>query len=199
MRILNPGQVKEKNTIQGKRKVEGYSKVLKSRCRFNPSPFLLRTAKSSAHLSTPKMEPDLQRPSSPRLSNIPIVDQNSGLAAQLGPFQLHSQPFAPLRTVHHVEPQPLQNATPTPGTMALGSNAHGMPLLQSANEPSQDHYDEMNSNVSDLMTFTSQWQGQKLNPNPPDLDLWRNKLFNVYEMITLSEEQYAIYARLRLN
>lgn len=144
------------------------------------------------------MESDLQRPSSPRLSNVPIVDQNPGLAAQLGPFQPHSQPFAPFRTVHHVEPQPLQNATPAPGTMTLGSNAHGIPLLQPANESSQDHYDEINPNVSDLMTFTSQWQGLKLNPNPPNLDFWRNKLFNVDEMITLSEEQYAISAQLSL-
>lgn len=139
------------------------------------------------------MESDLQRPPSPRLSNIAIVDQTSGLAAQLGPFQPHSQPFAPFRTIDHVEPQPLQNATPTPSTIALGNNAHeaqhGIPLLHSAAEPSQDPYDAITPNASDFMGLTSQWQGLKLNPNPPDLEFWRNKLFNVDETITLSEEQ----------
>lgn len=28
-------------------------------------------------------------------------------------------------------------------------------------------------------------------PNPPDLEAWRQKLFDVDEMITLSEEEYA--------
>lgn len=32
--------------------------------------------------------------------------------------------------------------------------------------------------------------GMKLVPNPPDLDAWRERLFNVNETITLTEEQY---------
>lgn len=32
--------------------------------------------------------------------------------------------------------------------------------------------------------------GMKLIPNPPDLQAWREKLFNVDEVITLTEEQY---------
>lgn len=35
-----------------------------------------------------------------------------------------------------------------------------------------------------------QFQGLKLIPNPPNLDEWREKLFHVDEMITLTEEQY---------
>lgn len=32
--------------------------------------------------------------------------------------------------------------------------------------------------------------GMKLVPSPPDLDAWRERLFNVNETITLTEEQY---------
>ena len=33
-------------------------------------------------------------------------------------------------------------------------------------------------------------KSMKLVPDPPDLDAWREKLFNVDETVTLSEEQY---------
>lgn len=33
----------------------------------------------------------------------------------------------------------------------------------------------------------------KIVPNPPDLEAWRQKLFDVNEMITLSEDEYAIF------
>ena len=33
--------------------------------------------------------------------------------------------------------------------------------------------------------------GLKIVPNPPDLDAWRGRLFNVDEPVTLTEEQYA--------
>jgi hypothetical protein len=35
-----------------------------------------------------------------------------------------------------------------------------------------------------------QFQGLKLIPNPPDLEEWRERLFHVDDMITLTEEQY---------
>ncbi|GAM41620.1 hypothetical protein TCE0_042f14873 [Talaromyces pinophilus] len=35
--------------------------------------------------------------------------------------------------------------------------------------------------------------GLKIVPNPPDLDAWRERLFNVDEPITLTEEQFQIY------
>lgn len=33
-------------------------------------------------------------------------------------------------------------------------------------------------------------KGMKLVPDPPDLEMWREKLFNVDGMIVLSEDQY---------
>jgi hypothetical protein len=35
------------------------------------------------------------------------------------------------------------------------------------------------------------FRGMKLIPNPPDLEAWRERLFNIDEMITLTEEQYS--------
>lgn len=43
------------------------------------------------------------------------------------------------------------------------------------------------------MTGHSQFQGLKLVPNPPDLEEWREKLFNVDDMITLTEEEYVLH------
>jgi hypothetical protein len=41
--------------------------------------------------------------------------------------------------------------------------------------------------------------GLKIVPNPPDLDAWRERLFNVDEPITLTEEQYASYISYSVN
>jgi hypothetical protein len=35
-----------------------------------------------------------------------------------------------------------------------------------------------------------QFEGLRLIPNPPDLDCWRQKLFNVDDILVLNEEQY---------
>jgi hypothetical protein len=43
-----------------------------------------------------------------------------------------------------------------------------------------------------LDSFPGHLQAMKLVRDPPDLDTWRNILFHVDEMITLSEEQYGI-------
>ena len=41
-------------------------------------------------------------------------------------------------------------------------------------------------------SLNGQLNGLKLIPNPPDLESWREKLFNVDEAITLTEEQYVL-------
>lgn len=47
--------------------------------------------------------------------------------------------------------------------------------------------------TSFLDSFPGHLQGMKFIKNPPDLDTWRNVLFHVDDMITLSEEQYAVF------
>ncbi|KAL6703196.1 hypothetical protein ACN47E_010125 [Coniothyrium glycines] len=42
-------------------------------------------------------------------------------------------------------------------------------------------------------TNHGRFQGLKMIPDPPDLDDWREKLFNVDDMITLTEEQFQTY------
>lgn len=62
------------------------------------------------------------------------------------------------------------------------------PQLQQQNEPNFALTADMAIKQADHR------RDLKLDPNPPDLDAWREKLFNVDEAITLSEEQYVILA-----
>ncbi|KAF2856185.1 hypothetical protein T440DRAFT_383910 [Plenodomus tracheiphilus IPT5] len=60
---------------------------------------------------------------------------------------------------------------------------HAQPVLQ----PDAPEGDES------PFTNHGQFQGLKLIPNPPDLDSWRERLFNVDDMITLTEEEFQTY------
>ena len=134
------------------------------------------------------------RPASPRpsASIIPIVDES------LTSYSHESQPYASFRAIDDVEShQPLQNATQAQHAIALGSNAHavpdhGMALLQSADHSfQQPNYDGLIPDAPNPTEFAGQLDGMRLIPDPPDLDYWRQKLFNVDDVILLSEEQYA--------
>ena len=51
--------------------------------------------------------------------------------------------------------------------------------------------------VTDIASKQEDYRkSMKLVPNPPDLDSWREKLFNVDETVTLSEEQYVFSSTL---
>lgn len=82
--------------------------------------------------------------------------------------------------------------------LAMGNNAHqaqnnSLTTLQSSSQPFQSDFIELDSGSADPASFTGpgELQGFKVVPNPPHLDYWRERLFNVDEMITLSEEEYA--------
>lgn len=169
--------------------------------RFNRPLFLLRNAKSSApkptHIPT-HMESDLQRASSSHAlpSTIGIVDETPSLTGQLGPFHA-DPPFTSLRAIDNVAPQqPLQTANQAQNAIDLAGSAqqaqdNGMALLQSASQPFQQAtYDGLTADATASTSFAGQLQGMKLIPNPPDLEYWRNRLFHVDEVITMSEEQY---------
>lgn len=147
------------------------------------------------------MDSDLQRSSSrPVASTIRFVDETSGLTGQLSPFHLEPQSFAPFRTIDNVQSQQPshQNATQAQRAIALGNNAQatsndGMSLLQLAGQTfQQPSYRGLAPDAEASTTFAGQLQGMKVVPDPPDLDYWRDRLFRVDEMITLSEEQYVI-------
>jgi glutathione S-transferase len=81
--------------------------------------------------------------------------------------------------------------------LAMGNNAHqannSLTTLQSSSQPFQPDFIGLDPGPTDPVAFTGpgELQGFKLVPNPPHLDYWRERLFNVDEMITLSEEEYA--------
>ena len=63
-------------------------------------------------------------------------------------------------------------------------------MLQSEQEPNFALVADIASKQEDYR------KSMKLVPNPPDLDSWREKLFNVDETGTLSEEQYVFSSTL---
>ena len=81
--------------------------------------------------------------------------------------------------------------------LAMGNNAHQTQnnslTLQSQGQPFQPDFIELDTGSTDSVAFNGpgELQGFKVVPNPPNLDYWRDRLFNVDEMITLSEEEYA--------
>lgn len=82
--------------------------------------------------------------------------------------------------------------------LAMGSNVHqaqnnSLTTLQSQSQSFQPDFIELEAGSADTVSFTGpgELQGFKVVPNPPHLDYWRDRLFNVDEMITLSEEEYA--------
>ncbi|KAJ5781543.1 Glutathione S-transferase/chloride channel C-terminal [Penicillium psychrosexuale] len=83
--------------------------------------------------------------------------------------------------------------------LAMGNNAHQTQnnslTLQSQGQPFQSDFIELDTGSTDSVAFNGpgELQGFKVVPNPPNLDYWRNRLFNVDEMITLSEEEFQTY------
>jgi hypothetical protein len=66
--------------------------------------------------------------------------------------------------------------------------------------PPPDRPDLRDLESLDSVDFAGQLCGMKLVPNPPDLESWRNRLFNVDEdMITLSEQEYVCILALPLT
>lgn len=72
-------------------------------------------------------------------------------------------------------------------------------------QPTNDHYDALHHHLQQPLegnpmvppqhgtgSNISHFGGLKLVPEPPNLDAWREKLFNVDETITLSEEEYVV-------
>ncbi|CAG8200205.1 unnamed protein product [Penicillium salamii] len=75
--------------------------------------------------------------------------------------------------------------------------AHGdnFAILQSPTQAFQQDFVEMGSEPVDptALVAPGELRGFKAIPDPPDLDYWRDRLFNVDEMITLSEDEFNTY------
>ncbi|KAJ5934932.1 hypothetical protein N7466_004479 [Penicillium verhagenii] len=144
---------------------------------------------SSPHCQKQHATPPMN--ASPRLgSTIPIVESAS-LAPPLGPFP-DSQPYTTFRSIDNVTQQPLQTA------MALQTDGHVHPhshemVLQSADQSFQGSYGGLEGEETESANFAGQLTGMKLIPDPPDLEYWRDRLFQADDVITLTEEQFQIY------
>ena len=125
-----------------------------------------------------------------QLQRIQPAHQLAGAHATSPPFvlagpahQIHTPPahtpiLTPIHTTPRIAQQPLQIAQ------------------QPAQQPIQQYSSPLDSQAGeDVTTLTShgQFKGLRLIPNPPDLDAWRQRLFDVDDTITLTEEQFQTY------
>ncbi|KAJ5138601.1 Glutathione S-transferase/chloride channel C-terminal [Penicillium bovifimosum] len=88
----------------------------------------------------------------------------------------------------------------SPNELAMGNNPHqaqnnALATMQSPGQHFQPDLIELDSEPVDPATFagSGELQGFKMVTDPPNLEYWRDRLFNVDEMITLSEEEYLTY------
>lgn len=93
--------------------------------------------------------------------------------------------------------QMLPPASLSQNGLAMVNNVHpahgdNFVILQSPTQGFQQDFVEMSSEPVDTTTLVApgEQRGFKAIPDPPDLDYWRDRLFNVDEMITLSEDEY---------
>lgn len=84
-----------------------------------------------------------------------------------------------------------QSGIPLTGDAQETQNS-GIATLQSVEPFQQPNFVELGSDSVAAQNFAGQLQGMKLVPDPPELEYWRDRLFHVDEMITLSEEEYVI-------
>ncbi|KAL1964710.1 hypothetical protein VTN77DRAFT_6736 [Rasamsonia byssochlamydoides] len=108
-------------------------------------------------------------------------------------------------------PRPGQDLTPAnsqvsqsqPGTQSLAPASHSftarneeLELVSSLDQSLQQPTNQLQNFAAPESTADKQeghFSGMKLIPNPPDLQAWRERLFNVDEPITLTEEQFQTY------
>ncbi|KAF1946105.1 hypothetical protein EJ02DRAFT_261549 [Clathrospora elynae] len=115
-----------------------------------------------------------QHAPTPRFMNAPLPPQPQPLHAQ----QYHAPPPLPRLTQQLLLP-PLQ-----PHTALELVLRHAEPIQPSSHLEAGDDTPLSNH---------GRFQGLKLIANPPDLEAWRERLFHVDEMITLTEEQFQTY------
>jgi glutathione S-transferase len=97
--------------------------------------------------------------------------------------QIHTpHAHTPIHTTPRIAQRPLQIAQQTPVQHSPQQQQYSSPL-------------ESVAGPSDETTLANhgQFKGLKLIPNPPNLEEWRQRLFDVDDIITLTEEQFQTY------
>jgi len=81
----------------------------------------------------------------------------------------------------------------TPQSSFTGSVPSSEPQLGLQTGSSSIHQLGNSRLVTDSSFSSSNFEGLKLVSNPPDLQQWREKLFNVDELIVLTENEYVVF------
>lgn len=112
----------------------------------------------------------------------------AGPAHQIHTPLAHTPILTPIHTTPRIAQRPLQIAQ-QPSQQPSQQPIQQSPQLQQYSSPLDSQAGE------DVATLAShgQFKGLRLIPNPPDLDEWRQRLFDVDDTITLTEDQFQTY------
>jgi glutathione S-transferase len=154
-------------------------------------------AQDQSHQSGNGVSPHFQQQG--RSPNRSGLDQSRDYSNDFANGHLVNRQSAHMRGAFH-GPGNGQMAPPAPlsqNSLAMVNHAHGahntsFAMLQSPVQPFQPDFVETDAESVGPTTFSGpgELRGFKVVPNPPHLDYWRDRLFNVDEMITLSEDEY---------
>ncbi|KAF1974993.1 hypothetical protein BU23DRAFT_552831 [Bimuria novae-zelandiae CBS 107.79] len=130
----------------------------------------------------------LQQPSQPPFEGFP-----GGYAR----FELNTPnpPPPPQHQVHVQAPPPpprAQVANRAQPPLQVHELKHRTPFVRPHEQPEVQEQGPEGGDEAPV-TNHGQFEGLKLIPNPPDLDVWREKLFHVDDMITLTEDEFQTY------
>jgi glutathione S-transferase len=139
-----------------------------------------------------------QRDVAPRRQQLPGADSKT---TNNGNGQFPASPPHLGEDTRAVNPQANHNQLiphgQVPASHSLEPQDDQLELLQALQQPLQSHtIPQIQKNAELPLTEPAaekpdgHFRGMKMIPDPPDLQLWREKLFNVNEMITLTEEEY---------
>ncbi|KAF1953288.1 hypothetical protein CC80DRAFT_494583 [Byssothecium circinans] len=95
--------------------------------------------------------------------------------------------------VQRIQQQPVQEIEPRPEFVHTQTPVlvHA-PVSPQVTQVQTQNLEAEEAPVSNAQNHR-QFEGLKLVPNPPDLEIWRDKLFHVDETITLTEEEFQTY------
>ena len=109
---------------------------------------------------------------------------------------------SPRFAIAHPPPLPVPEGVPHFQSPTRPTQRQSIPLpppipTQQIPQRQQSHVESVRE--PEEAPSSGQFQGLKLIAEPPDLEAWRQKLFDVDDTITLNEEEYAFYAILSMN
>lgn len=149
---------------------------------------------------------------------VPQLEPNDGEQLPLGASFTHrnisTAPFPNIRSQVAPQQPPIQIGLPIPQQQSHAPTGAAFNLLapqaqasghEFARQPALERIQQENGQMQERMASGlgkkdgAHFQGMKLVQDPPNLDQWREKLFNVDGIVQLTEDEYAPLPRILLE